>query len=91
MSDKKPEFTWLILLASQDKPEIPEKLLEVLSPFSISILDVQKIQVRGRLIMTVLFGLDPAHADAIESDLIKFGDDTGYDIAVDFASEEDVR
>jgi len=41
--------------------------------------------------MTVLFGLDPAHADAIESDLIKFGDDTGYDIAVDFASEEDVR
>jgi len=41
--------------------------------------------------MTVLFGLDPAHANAIESDLIKFGDDTGYDIAVDFASEEDVR
>jgi len=78
-------------VASQDKPDIPEKLLEVLSPFSISILDVQKIQVRGRLIMTVLFGLDPAHADAIESDLIKFGNDTGYDIAVDFASEEDVR
>ena len=91
MSDKKPEFTGLILVASQDKPDIPEKLLEVLSPFSISILDVQKIQVRGRLIMTVLFGLDPAHANAIESDLIKFGDDTGYDIAVDFASEEDVR
>ncbi len=91
MSDKKPEFTGLILLASKDRPEIPEKLLEVLSPFSISILDVQKIQVRGRLIMTVLFGLDPAHANAIESDLIKFGDDTGYDIAVDFASEEDVR
>lgn len=41
--------------------------------------------------MTVLFGLDPAHADAIESDLIKFGEDSGYDIAVDFASEEDSR
>jgi len=91
VSDEKPEFTGLILLASQDKPEIPEQLMEILSPFTISISDVQKIQVRGRLIMTVLFGLDPAHAEAIESDLIKFGDDSGCDIAVDFAEENESR
>jgi predicted amino acid-binding ACT domain protein len=89
VNDKKAEFTGLILLASQDKPEIPDQLLGVLSPFSISILDVQKIQVRGRLIMTILFELDPAHADAIETDLLQFGTDFGHDIAVDFALENE--
>ena len=87
MNATNPEFTGLILLASQDKPEAPQELLDVLSPFVVTIIDVQKIQIRGRLIMTVLFGLDPAHAGAIESDLIKFGDDNGYDVAVDFAIE----
>jgi hypothetical protein len=41
--------------------------------------------------MTVLFGLDPAHADAIESDLMKFGDERGYDVAVDFAIEGETK
>lgn len=87
----KPEFTGLILLASQDKPETPQELLDVLSPFAITVTDVQKIQVRGRLIMTVLFALDPAHAGAIESDLVTFGDENGHDVAVDFASEDDPK
>ena len=91
MNATNPEFTGLILLASQDKPEAPQELLDVLSPFVITIIDVQKIQVRGRLIMTVLFGLDPAHADAIESDLMKFGDESGYDVAVDFAIEGETK
>ena len=38
-----------------------------------------------------LFELDPAHADAIESDLMKFGDERGYDVAVDFAIEGETK
>ena len=44
---------------------------ETLKPFTLSILDRQEILMAGRMILALEIELDPAHLDAVESDLIK--------------------
>ena len=78
------KFTGLILLAGKDSPGITEKLYETLAPFSIQILDVEQVVIRDRLILTTLIALDPAHAQAIEGDLVKMAENSGLDLAIDF-------
>jgi len=60
-------------------------LMTTLSEFSIRIIDVQQICIRGRLILTVLISIDQAHAEAIANDLDHLQKTSGLDIAVDFA------
>lgn len=78
-------FTGLILLSGEDRPGITEKLMSLLSEFSVLVLDIEQLIIRGRLILTVLISLDESHADAIASDLEFLEKETGFDIAVDFA------
>jgi len=82
--DREP-FSALIILASQDKPGVEAELLAVLAPFSLQIAKSEKIALRGRLILGLLITLDPAHALAIEDDLVAFGEKSGYDVAMDYS------
>ena len=82
-----PTFTGLILVSGEDRPGITEKLMSLLSEFSISILDIEQLVIRGRLILTVLIGLDESHTSAIAADLESLEQEIGLDIAVDFAPE----
>jgi len=79
------QFTGLILLVGRDSPGITAKLYETLAPFSIKVLDVEQVVIRDRLILTTLIALDPAHASAIEEDLLKMAEMSGLDLAIDFA------
>ena len=63
------QYTGLILLSGVDKPGITASLFEVLSPFSITIVDIEQVVIKDRLILTVLITLNPAHEDAIAADL----------------------
>jgi len=81
-------FTGLILVSGEDRPGITEKLMFLLSEFSISILDIEQLVIRGRLILTVLIGLDESHAAAIAADLESLEKEIGLDIAIDFAPEQ---
>lgn len=81
-------FTGLILVSGEDRPGITEKLMSFLSEFSISILDIEQLVVRGRLILTVLIGLDESHAEAIAADLELLEKEVGLDIAIDFTPEQ---
>ena len=81
-------FTGLILVSGEDRPGITEKLMSLLSEFSISILDIEQLIIRGRLILTVLIGLDESHAAAIAADLELLEKEIGLDIAIDFAPEQ---
>jgi len=81
-------FTGLILVSGEDRPGITEKLMSLLSEFSISILDIEQLIIRGRLISTVLIGLDESHAAAIAADLELLEKEIGLDIAIDFAPEQ---
>ncbi|MEJ6607172.1 MAG: phosphoserine phosphatase SerB [Candidatus Planktophila sp.] len=78
------QFTGLILLSGVDKPGITEALFAALSPFSISILDIEQVVIRDRVILTVLISLNPSHATAIEADLQSCAMDLDVDIATSF-------
>jgi phosphoserine phosphatase len=80
-----PTFTGLILLSGVDAPGVTQSLFEALSPFSITILDMEQVVIRGRLILTALISLDPAHSDGIEDDLVALGSRLGLDVAIDFS------
>ena len=81
----KEEFTGLILLSGVDKPGITQALFEVLSPFSITIIDIEQVVIKDRLILTVLIALNPAHEEAIASDIEACALSLDVDIATLFS------
>jgi phosphoserine phosphatase len=81
------EHTGLILISGVDAPGVTQALFAALEPFSITILDIEQVVIRGRLILTVLIALDPAHASAIEADLIETTDKLDLDLAIDFSDQ----
>jgi phosphoserine phosphatase len=83
-----PAFTGLILVSGEDRPGITEKLMSLLSEFSVLVLDIEQLVIRGRLILTVLISLDESHANAIATDLELLEKEIGFDIAIDFAEEQ---
>ena len=87
MSDEKSEFTGLILVSGIDTPGITQALFETLAPFAITVLDIEQVVIRERLILTVLIALNPAHAEAIDEDLQLCGDKLGVDIATSFLEQ----
>jgi phosphoserine phosphatase len=82
------QFTGLILVSGVDNPGITEALFDALSPFAVTILDIQQVVIRGRLILTVLISLSPAHAKSIEADLEECATKLGVDIATAFESSD---
>ena len=87
MSQINTEHTGLILISGVDAPGVTQALFTALEPFSITILDIEQVVIRGRLILTTLISLDPAHARAIEADLIEATTKLGLDLAIDFSDQ----
>ena len=83
------QITGLILLSTVDRNGVEESLREVLAPFTLEILEVQQIRLRGRLILGTLIAFDPAHALAIDSDINDFSQRSGIDVALDFSDQVD--
>jgi len=83
-----PDFTGLILVSGEDRPGITQSLMKVLSQFSVSVIDVEQLIIRDRLLLTVLITLDESHAEAVAADLNKLQEDLGLDIAIDFVHHE---
>jgi phosphoserine phosphatase len=75
------QFTGLILLSGVDSPGITQSLFETLAPFAVNVLDIEQVVIRGRVILTLLISLSPAHAKAIEEDLNLCAQRLGVDIA----------
>ena len=87
MAADQNEFTALILLSSKDSPGVEESLLAVLEPFTLKMIEVQRIALRGRLILGLHIACDPAHVLAIEEDINAFSESSGIDVAIDFSEE----
>lgn len=75
----------MILLSGIDTPGITESLFSTLSDFAVTILDIEQVVIRERVILTVLISLNRAHAAAIEADLSQCAVDLGVDIAISFS------
>lgn len=85
-SHKTEQFTGLILLTGEDKPGLAHSLFEALSPFSVTIIDVDQIIIGNRLILTLQISLNPAHQSAIETDLDSLAATLQVDIAAVFVT-----
>ena len=81
------QYTGLILLSGVDKPGITAALFEVLSAFAITILDIEQVVIKDRLILTALIALNPAHEQAIAADLESCATTLEVDIATLFSYE----
>ena len=82
------QYTGLILLSGVDKPGTAASLFEVLSPFAITIVDIEQVVIKDRLILTVLIALNPAHESAIAADLDSCAVSLDVDIATLFSYGE---
>lgn len=87
LSQNSPVFTGLILLTGTDAPGIAQGLFRSLSDFSVAIDDVEQIVISGRLVLTVLITLNPAHQSAIEADLAEYAQSSETDIATIFSHQ----
>lgn len=87
MSDDKSQFTGLILLSGVDTPGLTQALFETLSPFAITVLDIEQVVARDRVILTVLIALNPDHRQSIDEDLNACAEKLGVDIATSFQSQ----
>lgn len=81
-------FSGLILLTGVDKPGISKALFETLAPFAVSVIDIDQIIIKQRLILTVQIQLNPDHKEAIDADLNTLADELQVDIASLFSSSE---
>ena len=88
MSSEKSHYTGLILLSGVDTPGITESLFTTLAPFAITVLDIEQVVARDRVILTVLISLNPDHAQIIEEDLNACAEKLGVDIATSFQVQE---
>ena len=88
MSAKKSHYTGLILVSGVDSPGITRALFETLAPFAVTILDIEQVVIRERLILTALISLNPDHAEAIEADLNECAEKLSVDIATSFGAQE---
>ncbi len=87
--DKQSEFyTGLILVSGEDRPGITEALFDTLAPFSMTIIDIEQVVIRSRLILTILISLDRAHAEAIEVDVNEKAASLDLDIAIAFSEQK---
>jgi phosphoserine phosphatase len=81
-------YTGLILVSGIDSPGITQALFETLAPFAITVLDIEQVVIRERLILTVLIDLNPDHAQAIEEDLTACAERLAVDVATSFQTQE---
>jgi phosphoserine phosphatase len=88
MDKQSAQYTGLVLVSGEDRPGITEALFSVLAPFSLSIVDIEQVVIRSRLILTILITLDKVHAKAVEEDLNAQGEILNLDIAVAFSEQE---
>ena len=85
---KSPAFTGLILVSGEDRPGITQNLMNVLSEFAVSVIDIEQLIIRDRLLLTVLITLNEDHAEAVAEDLQLLQEKIGLDIAIDFVHHE---
>lgn len=61
----------IILLSGKADISILDKATAILNSYTLKILEQQNIDIAGRIISAILIGFDPAHAHAIEQELVE--------------------
>ena len=81
--------TLLITLTGRDRPGVTSRLFGVLARFPLSVLDIEQVIIRGRLVLGVLTSCDePPDLTAIHRAVTQVAGDLGLDAEITAGSAE---
>jgi phosphoserine phosphatase len=87
MSD--PQITVLVTLTGRDRPGVTSRLFTALSAHELTVLDVEQVVIRGRLILGVLLsGGEAPDLTAIHRQVTDLAADLGMDVEITMGSGE---
>jgi phosphoserine phosphatase len=77
------QTTLLITLTGRDRPGVTSRLFGILGRHPLSVLDIEQVVIRGRLVLGVLLGCDtPPDLTAIHLAVSDLADDLGLDAEI---------
>jgi phosphoserine phosphatase len=84
-----PRTTLLITLTGRDRPGVTSRLFGVLARFPLSVLDIEQVVIRGRLVLGVLTSCEePPDLTAIHRAVTALAADLGLDAEITTGSAE---
>ena len=82
-------MTLLITLTGRDRPGVTSRLFGALSRFPLSVLDIEQVVIRGRLVLGVLTSCDePPDLTAIHRAVTSMAADLGLEAEITAGSAE---
>lgn len=84
-----PQITVLITLTGRDRPGVTSRLFTALSAHDLTVLDVEQVVIRGRLVLGVLLaGGEFPDLTAIHQQVTALASDMGMDVEITLGSGE---
>jgi len=84
-----PRTTLLITLTGRDRPGVTSRLFSVLAQFPLSVVDIEQVVIRGRLVLGVLTSCDePPDLTAIHRSVTSMAAGLGLDAEITTGSAE---
>jgi len=84
-----PQITVLITLTGRDRPGVTSRLFTALSAHDLTVLDVEQVVIRGRLVLGVLLaGGESPDLTAIHKQVTALASDMGMDVEITLGSGE---
>jgi phosphoserine phosphatase len=84
-----PQMTLLITVTGRDRPGVTSRLFSVLAAHELSVLDVEQVVIRGRLVLGVLLSCDSApDLTAIHRQVTEVAADLGLEVEITAGSAE---
>ncbi|MBV9092870.1 MAG: phosphoserine phosphatase SerB [Streptosporangiaceae bacterium] len=78
-----PRITLLITLTGRDRPGVTSRLFAVLAAHPLSVLDIEQVVIRGRLVLGVLLGCDaPPDLTGIHAAVTALAADLGLEAEI---------
>src|SRR5215472_14736863 len=84
-----PRTTLLITLTGRDRPGVTSRLFSALARFPLSVLDIEQVVIRGKLVLGVLASCDePPDLTAIHRVVTSLAADLGLEAEITTGSAE---
>jgi phosphoserine phosphatase len=84
-----PQITLLVTLTGRDRPGVTSRLFTVLSGHELSVLDVEQVVIRGRLVLGVLLaGAGAPDLSSIHQQITSLAADMGMEAEITMGSGE---
>jgi phosphoserine phosphatase len=87
-----PQMTLLVTVTGRDRPGVTSRLFSVLAAHRLSVLDVEQVVIRGRLVLGVLLSCDGSpDLTAIHRQVTEVAADLGLEAEITAGSAEPAR